>query len=93
MRLDRIFQLLTELLQGPAFPSHRLGGEVPIGRTGHAAHALQRLGFLLGETRYLDAAERTLRAAWKILGWIFVWRVRLWAAASGLTRGGIPRYR
>jgi uncharacterized protein YyaL (SSP411 family) len=25
---------------------------------------LTRLGFLLGETRYLDAAERTLRAAW-----------------------------
>ncbi len=31
---------------------------------GVAAFALQRLGFLLGETRYLDAAERTLRAAW-----------------------------
>jgi uncharacterized protein YyaL (SSP411 family) len=31
---------------------------------GVAALALQRLGFLLGETRYLDAAERTLRAAW-----------------------------
>ena len=25
---------------------------------------LCRLGFLLGETRYLDAAERTLRCAW-----------------------------
>jgi uncharacterized protein YyaL (SSP411 family) len=31
---------------------------------GIAAFALQRLGHLLGETRYLDAAERTLRAAW-----------------------------
>jgi uncharacterized protein YyaL (SSP411 family) len=30
---------------------------------GVAARALARLGFLLGETRYLDAAERTLRAA------------------------------
>jgi uncharacterized protein YyaL (SSP411 family) len=30
---------------------------------GVAARVLARLGFLLGETRYLDAAERTLRAA------------------------------
>ncbi len=29
-----------------------------------AASALQRLGLLLGETRYLEAAERTLRAGW-----------------------------
>jgi len=29
-----------------------------------AASALQRLGWLLGEPRYLSAAERTLRAAW-----------------------------
>jgi uncharacterized protein YyaL (SSP411 family) len=28
---------------------------------------LQRLGFLLGETRYLDAAERTLRCAWQAI--------------------------
>jgi uncharacterized protein YyaL (SSP411 family) len=34
---------------------------------GVAAFALQRLGFLLGETRYLDAAERTLRFAWQAL--------------------------
>jgi uncharacterized protein YyaL (SSP411 family) len=32
-----------------------------------AAQALARLGYLLGETRYLDAAERTLRAAWTAL--------------------------
>ncbi len=32
-----------------------------------AALALNRLGHLLGETRYLDAAERTLRAAWPAL--------------------------
>jgi uncharacterized protein YyaL (SSP411 family) len=37
---------------------------VPSGN-GIAAFALQRLGFLLGEPRYLDAAERTLRAAWQ----------------------------
>jgi uncharacterized protein YyaL (SSP411 family) len=36
---------------------------VPSGN-GVAASMLCRLGFLLGETRYLDSAERTLRAAW-----------------------------
>jgi len=36
---------------------------VPSGN-GVASSMLCRLGFLLGETRYLDAAERTLRAAW-----------------------------
>lgn len=39
---------------------------VPSGN-GIAALALQRLGFLLAETRYLDAAERSLRAAWKAM--------------------------
>ena len=39
---------------------------VPSGN-GIAAFALQRLGFLLGETRYLAAAERTLRAAWRAM--------------------------
>ena len=39
---------------------------VPSGN-GIAAFALQRLGFLLGETRYLDAAERTLRGAWQAI--------------------------
>jgi len=39
---------------------------VPSGN-GIAAFALQRLGFLLGETRYLDAAERTLRGAWRAI--------------------------
>jgi uncharacterized protein YyaL (SSP411 family) len=34
---------------------------------GVAALGLQRLGFLLGEARYLDAAERTLRGAWKAI--------------------------
>jgi uncharacterized protein YyaL (SSP411 family) len=36
---------------------------VPSGN-GVAASMLCRLGFLLGETRYLDSAQRTLRAAW-----------------------------
>ena len=39
---------------------------VPSGN-GIAAFALQRLGFLLGEARYLDAAERTLQSAWQAL--------------------------
>jgi len=39
---------------------------VPAGN-GVAAFALARLGYLLVETRYLDAAERTLRAAWRSL--------------------------
>ena len=37
---------------------------VPSGN-GVAAFALARLGYLLVETRYLDAAERTLRAGWR----------------------------
>jgi hypothetical protein len=32
-----------------------------------AAYALNRLGFLLGTTAYLEAAERTLRASWQQL--------------------------
>lgn len=39
---------------------------VPSGN-GIAAFALQRLGFLLGETRYLDAAERALRGSWQAI--------------------------
>jgi len=39
---------------------------VPSGN-GIAAFALQRLGFLLGESRYLQAAERTLRCAWRAI--------------------------
>ena len=40
--------------------------DVPSGN-GIAALALQRLGFLLGETRYLDAAARTLQAGWRAM--------------------------
>ncbi|MDX1517171.1 MAG: thioredoxin domain-containing protein [Woeseiaceae bacterium] len=39
---------------------------VPSGN-GVAAFALQRLGLLLGETRYLESADRTLRAAWRAM--------------------------
>ncbi|MDE2050701.1 MAG: thioredoxin domain-containing protein [Gammaproteobacteria bacterium] len=34
---------------------------------GVAAFALQRMGYLLGEERYLDAAERTVRAGWAVM--------------------------
>jgi uncharacterized protein YyaL (SSP411 family) len=34
---------------------------------GTAAYALQRLGHLIGEAKYTDAAERTLRCAWKAM--------------------------
>ncbi len=40
-----------------------LGDESMPSGNGIAARALQRLGFLLGETRYLDAAARTLQYA------------------------------
>ena len=40
------------------------GDEALPAGNGVAAVVLQRLGFLLGETRYLVAAEQTLRAAW-----------------------------
>jgi uncharacterized protein YyaL (SSP411 family) len=39
---------------------------IPAGN-GIAARALIRAGYLLGETRWLEAAERTLRAAWLAL--------------------------
>jgi uncharacterized protein YyaL (SSP411 family) len=40
-----------------------LSDEATPSGNGIAAFALQRLGFLLGETRYLDAAEKTLQNA------------------------------
>jgi len=39
---------------------------IPSGN-GIAARALLRLGFLLGDDRYVSAAERTLRAAWQAM--------------------------
>jgi uncharacterized protein YyaL (SSP411 family) len=47
--------------------SKPLAEEATPSGNGIAALALQRLGFLLGETRYLDAAEKTLRAAWRAM--------------------------
>ena len=40
---------------------------IPAGN-GIAARVLIRAGYLLGETRWLEAAERTLRAAWAAVG-------------------------
>ena len=50
----------------PQRPKPWLDESLPSGN-GIAARALLRLGRLLGEPRYLDAAERTLRAAWPTL--------------------------
>jgi uncharacterized protein YyaL (SSP411 family) len=47
-------------------PRHFADESLPSGN-GVAARVLQRLGWLLGEPRYLEAAERTLRAGWSTL--------------------------
>jgi uncharacterized protein len=44
--------------------SKTFGDESMPSGNGIAASVLSRLGYLLAETRYLDAAERTLKAAW-----------------------------
>jgi uncharacterized protein YyaL (SSP411 family) len=50
----------------PQRPKPFVDEAVPCGN-GVAARALQRLGHLTGETRYLDAAEHTLRAAYSTM--------------------------
>jgi uncharacterized protein YyaL (SSP411 family) len=50
----------------PQRPKPFMDESLPSGN-GIAARALLKLGHLLGEVRYLDAAERTLRAAWPTL--------------------------
>jgi uncharacterized protein YyaL (SSP411 family) len=50
----------------PQRPKPWMDESLPSGN-GVAARALLKLGRLLGEPRYLDAAERTLRAAWRTL--------------------------
>ena len=42
----------------------------------------------IGKSKITGTFTGTVRAAWKILGWIGVWRLRLW-----FTPLGIPRYR
>ncbi len=41
----------------------------------------------IGRSKITGTLSGTLRAGWKILGWIFSWRIRSW-----LTPGRIPRY-
>ena len=50
----------------PQRPKPWLDESTPAGN-GIAARALQELGWLLAEPRYLDAAEATLRAGWNVL--------------------------
>jgi uncharacterized protein YyaL (SSP411 family) len=50
----------------PQRPKPFFDESLPSGN-GVAVRSLLRLGHLLGEPRYLDAAERTLRAAWPML--------------------------
>ena len=50
----------------PQRPKPFIDESLPSGN-GIAARALVRLGHLLGEARFLDAAERTLRAGWATL--------------------------
>ena len=47
--------------------SKSFGDEATPAGNGIAAQVLQRLGYLLGEPRYLAAAEQTLRAGWQPL--------------------------
>ena len=47
--------------------SKGFGDEATPSGNGVAAFVLQRLGWLLGEPRWLEAAERTLQAAWPAL--------------------------
>ena len=50
----------------PQRPKPFVDESLPSGN-GIAARALLKLGHLIGESRYLDAAERTLRAGWSTL--------------------------
>jgi uncharacterized protein len=47
--------------------SKSFGDDATPAGNGVAALALQRLGYLLGEARYLEAAERTIRAGWAVM--------------------------
>jgi uncharacterized protein YyaL (SSP411 family) len=47
--------------------SKSFGDDATPAGNGVAAFALQRMGYLLGEGRYLEAAERTIRAGWPVM--------------------------
>ena len=75
--LDVVLQHFTDPDGGFFFTSddhetlfHRsksFGDDATPAGNGIAAFVLQRMGHLLGDTRYLAAAEKTLRAAWPVL--------------------------
>jgi uncharacterized protein len=75
--LDVVLQHFTDPAGGFFFTSddhetliHRsksFGDDATPAGNGVAAFVLQRMGYLLGDSQYLAAAERTLRAAWPVL--------------------------
>ena len=58
------FWFTAEGQDPPLYRPKGFADEATPSGNGVAAFALARLGWLLGETRYLDAAERTLRGGW-----------------------------
>ncbi|MGH8202158.1 MAG: thioredoxin domain-containing protein [Steroidobacteraceae bacterium] len=52
-----------QLMHRPKF----FGDDATPAGNGVAAFALQRMGYILGEPRYLEAAERTVRAGWAVM--------------------------
>jgi len=58
------FWFTAEGLDPPLCRPKGFADEATPSGNGVAAFALARLGWLLGESRYLDAAERTLRGGW-----------------------------
>ncbi|MBP6514717.1 MAG: thioredoxin domain-containing protein, partial [Steroidobacteraceae bacterium] len=58
------FWFTAEGSETPLYRPKGFGDEAMPSGNGVAALALARLGWLLGETRYLDAAERCLRGGW-----------------------------
>jgi uncharacterized protein YyaL (SSP411 family) len=58
------FWFTAEGKDPPLYRPKGFADEATPSGNGVAAFALARLGWLLGESRYLDAAERTLRGSW-----------------------------
>jgi uncharacterized protein YyaL (SSP411 family) len=62
------FWFTAEGKDPPLYRPKGFADEATPSGNGVAAFALARLGWLLGESRYLEAAERTLRAGWASVG-------------------------
>jgi uncharacterized protein YyaL (SSP411 family) len=58
------FWFTAEGMDPPLYRPKGFADEATPSGNGVAAFALARLGWLLGESRYLDASERTLRGGW-----------------------------